>query len=119
MKNHVYWMLELEIQPGREQDFRVLMNEMVTATLANEPGTLTYEWSISEDGRMCHIFEEYTDSAATLVHLGNFGEKYAARFLEILSPKRFMIYGSPDQQVKDALAAFGAVYMQFAEGFKR
>ena len=119
MNNQVYWMLELEIQPGREQDFRALMKEMVAATLNDEPDTLAYEWSTSGDGKRCHIFEHYADSAATMKHLANFGEKFAARFLDVLNPTSFVVYGSPNQDVKDALAALGAAYMQSADGFTR
>lgn len=64
MVTDVSWMLELNIQPGREKDFRVLMEEMVSATRNNEAGTLNYEWSTSADGSMCHLFERYVDSAA-------------------------------------------------------
>jgi quinol monooxygenase YgiN len=119
MNDQVYWMLELEIQPGQEQGFRALMKEMVAATMKDEPDTLAYEWSISGDGKRCNILERYTNSAATMQHMANFGEKYAARFLQVLSPKSFVVYGSPSQEVKDALAAFGATYMQPADGFTR
>lgn len=40
MRSDVCWMLELEVQEGREDNFGVLMAEMVSATQANEPGTL-------------------------------------------------------------------------------
>ncbi len=119
MNNNVYWMLELDVQAGREQDFRDLMKEMVAATERDEPGTLAYEWSTSDDGAKCHLFERYADSAATLQHLANFGEKFAARFLEILSPTSFVVYGAPSQEVRGALAAFGASYMQPVGGFTR
>ena len=119
MSKNVYWMLELDLQAGREDDFRALMNEMVEATRENEPGTLGYEWSLSEDGKRCHLFEHYANSEATMVHLANFGDKFAARFLDILSPTSFVVYGTPDQQVRDALAAFGASYMQPVGGFTR
>ena len=119
MSKKVYWMLETEIQAGREKDLRALMDEMVKATKADEPGTLGYEWSTSEDGKLCHIYEHYADSAATMVHLGNFGSKFAGRFLEILKPVRFTVYGSPSQDVKNGLAAFGAAYMKSVGGFTR
>jgi len=119
MTGQVSWMLEMEIQEGREQDFRDLMALMVSAAQANEPGTLDYEWSTSEDGRRCHSFERYADSAAAVRHLATFGEKFAGPFLEILKPVRFVVYGSPDAAVRDALAAFGPVYMHPAGGFSR
>jgi quinol monooxygenase YgiN len=119
MAADVSWMLELNLQPGREKDFRTLMNEMVTATRANEPGTLIYEWNTSADGSVCHLYERYIDSAAAMTHLGTFGGKFAARFLEILKPVRLVLYGSPSQKVRDALAGVGAVQMELAGAFSR
>lgn len=55
MSDHVCWMLELGIQNGRARDRRVLMTEMVSATRADEPGTLNYEWSITPDGTRRHL----------------------------------------------------------------
>ena len=119
MSSHVSWMLELDVQEGRERDFRKIMAEMVEATKANEVGTLDYEWSVSADGKRCHVFERYVDSAAVLTHLGTFGERFAERFLEILKPVRIVVYGSPSTAVQEALAGFNPVYMQPVGGFSR
>lgn len=119
MSDHVSWMLELEIEGGRESSFRELMTEMIAHVEANEPGTLDYEWSVSADGGRCHIFERYADSAAALAHLGGFGERFAGRFLEVLHPVRFVVYGSPTDAVKDAVAGFNPEFMEPAAGFSR
>jgi hypothetical protein len=37
----------------------------------------------------------------------------------VFKPTRFVVYGSPSQEVKDALADFNPVYMQPAGGFSR
>ena len=118
MPAEVSWVLEASFHPGREKDFRVLVDEMVAATRAHEPGTLSYEWSTSADGSVCHIFERYVDSAV-MIHLATFAEKYASRFLAVLKPVRFVVHGSPNQDVKNALAAFNTVYMQPVGGFSR
>ncbi len=119
MATDIFWTLELSVQPGRERDFRVLMEEMVASTRANEPGTLSYEWSTSGDRSVCHIFERYVDSAAVITHLAAFDEKFAGRFLDLFKPTHFVVYGSPSQEVKDALADFNAIYMQPVGGFSR
>ena len=119
MDNNVYWILELVIKDGELDSFRSLMSEMVDATQANEPDTLNYEWAISKDGKSCHIYERYADSAATLTHLGTFGEKYAERFMTAVDPTRFVVYGNPNSEVKAALAGFGAVFMSPFGGFAR
>lgn len=119
MSDQVSWILELEIQQGREDDLRHLAAEMIEATKVNEQGTLAYEWSISADGKQCHIYERYANSAAVLMHVATFSECFAGHFLEILKPVRFVVYGSPSPAVKDALADFQPVYMRSAGGFRR
>ena len=119
MNDQVSWILELEIQQGRVDDLRKLAAEMVAATEANEPGTLAYEWSISADGKQCHIFERYADSAALLAHAATFGERFAGRFLEMVKPVRFVVYGSPTAAARDAIADLQPVYMQPMSGFSR
>lgn len=117
--SNVSWILELSVKPGREVELMALMTEMVAATGANEAGALSYEWSLSADGSTCHIFERYADSAAVLAHLVVFGEKFAGRFLELLTPVRCVVYGSPSQQVQEGLAVLNPVYMRPVGGFNR
>jgi quinol monooxygenase YgiN len=119
MSENVYWMLELEILPERKQDFEALMTEMVERTRNAEPGTINYEWSTSPDGRLCHLYERYSDSDAALKHLESFGANFAERFLAILKPIRFVVYGAPSEKVQQALADFTPVYMRTAGGFAR
>ena len=119
MYSHVCWMLEMEVREGRGDDLRALMAEMATATERNEPATLDYEWSLSADGRRCHLWERYADSAAALVHGATFNSRFAARFLEVLAPTRLTLYGTPSDEVKAALAPFNPVLMHPAAGFRR
>ena len=119
MNKHVYWILELEIRQGKERDFHELMREMVSATRENEPGTLAYEWSVSDNGESCHIFERYADSAAVMTHLGTFQEKFMDRFLAAMEPERLLVYGNPSEEAKEALGGFGAVFMTSIGGFTR
>ena len=119
MSENVYWILELTINSGRLDDLRTLMVEMVEATRKNEPGTLNYEWAISEDRQVCDIYERYQDSAAVMTHVKSWGENFASRFMELLTPTRFLVYGAPSQEVKDALADFKPTYMAPIGGFSR
>ncbi len=119
MTNNVYWLLEVVIKPGEFDNFKALMKEMVEATQANEPNTLNYEWTITEDSQSCHIYERYADSAATMTHLGAFGEKFAERFMASAEPTRFVVYGAANNEVKEALSGFAAVFMAPFGGFAR
>ncbi len=119
VSDNVYWVLEVAIKAGEFDNFKELMGEMVEATQANEANTLNYQWAISEDGQSCHIYERYANSAAAMTHLGAFGEKFAERFMATVEPTRFVVYGNPNSEVKEALSGFGAAFMAPFGGFAR
>jgi hypothetical protein len=93
------------------------MAEMVEATQRNEVGALNYQWAISDDRQVCHVYERYQDSAATVTHLESFGANFAVRFMEVVKPT--VVYGTPSAQVKEALAGLSPVYMAPFGGFSR
>lgn len=115
----VYWMLEVKIKDGEVDALKALLADMVKATQNDEPGTLNYEWWINGDETSCHIYERYADSSAVMVHLGNFGAKFAGRFMAILEPTRLMVYGDVSDEVRKALDGLGAIYMSALGGFGR
>lgn len=117
MSDHVHWRLELEVQSGKDE-LNNLTAELVSASEA-EPGTLVYEVSMSSDGKTCHFYERFADSAAALAHLGGFQANFAEQFMQVFKPVRIVVYGSPNAQVKEALAAFGPEYMKSVAGFAR
>jgi quinol monooxygenase YgiN len=119
MNPQVSWIFELSVNDGELGNLKALMNEMVDSVATNEPGTLAYEWSISGDGKQCHIHEWYRDSAATVAHLTSFKANYAARLMSMGVATRFVVYGNPDSSVREALEGFGAAYMSPLGGFVR
>jgi quinol monooxygenase YgiN len=119
MSNIVYLVLELAIKPAELNNVKALMNEMVKATQDNEPNTLNYEWFISKDNKTCHLYERYADSAAVMMHLETFGQKFAKRFMAALEKTRFTVYGNPSDEVIKALSGFGPVFMSPIGGFSR
>ncbi len=106
------------VRDGRLDDAKALVHEMVEAT-REEEGTLTYEYFLSENGDACHIYERYADSDAVMVHLGNFGAKFADRFMACFEPTAFSVYGPASEQVRGALEAFGATHYGRLDGFSR
>jgi quinol monooxygenase YgiN len=119
MTKNVYWVLEFAINPDRFEDLKTLMAAQIEATQTNEVGTLNYEWAISDDQRVCHIYERSQDSAAAITHLESFAANFAERFAEVGKPTRLVVYGTPSPQVKDSLAGLSPVYMAPFGGFRR
>ena len=118
MADTISWNLQLNVKEGRLDDLKVLIGEMVAST-REEPGSIGYEWFLSADGSVCHINERYADSNAVMEHLGNFGAKFAERFLACLEPTGFSVYGDPSDEARAALDGFGAAYLGPVGGFSR
>jgi quinol monooxygenase YgiN len=116
MDNEVTWLLELAVNPGELETVRALMEEMVASTRA-EAGTLSYAWFVSDDGNVVAIYERYADDAAVLTHLGTFGERFVQRFLGAMTPTRFTVFGTPGDDVRQALSGFNPTYLGVFGGF--
>lgn len=112
-------MFELTIKEGREADFRALAAEMAAATETNEPGTLDYEWYVTDDARSLHLFERYANADAAMLHTRTFGERYMARFFDVLTPVRMTLYGAVDERVRSAMAELAPQVITRAAGFSR
>lgn len=116
---HVYWLIKTSIKDGEMENLKAINVELVNATRANEPGTLTYDWSISADGKSCYFCEHYVDSEAVMMHLKTFGEKYAERLLATVEIQSFKVFGAPNENVTKALSGFGAEFHKSIGGFTR
>jgi quinol monooxygenase YgiN len=114
--SYVAWMIESTINDRDALDS--VMADLVANVEANEPGTTHYEWSISEDGTRLFNYDRFEDSAAAMAHLAGFGP-FAERFMAALSPTRVVLYGSPNEDVRNAMAGFNAEPFAEYGGFAR
>jgi quinol monooxygenase YgiN len=118
MSENVNFLFELAVNPGRFDDLKALMPELVEAN-RKEVGMLTQEWAITDDQQICHLYERFQNSAAVMTHMQSFGDNFAKRFFEIFKPTRVVVYGTPSEEVKNALSAVNPVYMGPLEGFRK
>ena len=112
----ISWTMTLEINEGQGEAFEALMADMVIAT-KEEAGTKGYEWHRA--GNTVHINERFETNTDAGIHLGNFGENFAERFLSILTPTGLQVYGPAEGGVREGLAGFGATFYDQVGGFER
>ena len=108
-----------EVLPGQMDNFRQLVPKLVAA-VAEEPGTLVYEFSLQPDQKTYNVMEVYQNSDAAAAH----GKHLASTdFLKELGQVRkitnVIVFGSPDAQVKERLARLDPVYTTHIDGFMR
>jgi hypothetical protein len=116
--NEIAWLFEVEVKPGRRAEWDALVPEQVAST-REEQGAQAYQFFGQPDGDTVCIYERYADSEAAMVHMGIFGEKFATRFLDLVTPSRFTVLGPASQALIDALAPIGAVVYAPVDGFAR
>ena len=113
----VYWLLVLKITPGQESEFKAISAKLVELT-KSEAGALNYEWSLSEDGQVCHVYERYADSGAVKIH-GQRSHDLVGQLLAVSTPVSFALYGAPDEEVKAMFAGLKPIFTKPLGGFGR
>jgi quinol monooxygenase YgiN len=70
IQSHVVRLAELQIDPGRLEDYKAALREEIEASIRLEPGVLTlYAVSVKGDPAQIRIVEVYADLAAYKAHL--------------------------------------------------
>lgn len=117
MKDEVINIFTLSLSPENFPKFKQLVARIVAAT-SKEPGTLMYEYSVTEDHTVAHIIERYR-ADAVVSHIEETFAPFAQEFLELVTVTSLVVYGNPDEPTRKLLDAFGAVYMNSFDGFTR
>jgi quinol monooxygenase YgiN len=63
----------MKIHDGKLNEFKDLCTQIIQAIKASEPDTTQFDLFFNADETECVVREEYRDSAAMIVHLGNVG----------------------------------------------
>jgi len=111
MGGEISWHVELRVRPGQLGNFRTLTDEMVAVT-RREPGVLSYQRFVTEDGTTIHAYERYSDSGAAVVHLEAFAKRFAGRFSAMVERKTLTVFGDPSVELKAVLDRFNATYLK-------
>ena len=100
MNDSVFFIVELEVNRGQTDDLRSVMQEMTNLTQTDEPGTLSYEWFLSDDGQACHIYERYANPEAALIHNKTFPKELFDRS-QAFRPIRLTAYGNVTAKIRE------------------
>jgi quinol monooxygenase YgiN len=114
----VAYLIELTIQDGKLEDFKQKAAAFAQGAQADEPGTLEYQWWLSEDGSRGLLKEGFDSSESLLTHLGNVGPTLP-ELLAIAPITRLEVFGDPSEEARAALAPLGAQYVGHFVGFER
>ena len=106
-EHEIAWLFELEVKPENRAALEALVPEMAEETKKSEPGSRAYQVFATEGS--ISVYERYDDSNAALEHMKNFGEKFAGRFMALVTPVRFTLLGSPSAELLEVVGPIGAI----------
>ena len=108
-----------EVLPGQMDNFRQLVPRLVAA-VAEEPGTLVYEWSFHPDQKTYNVMEVYQTSDALAAHIKHLtSTDFLKELGQVRKTTNAIVFGSPDSQVKEFLARLDPLYTSHIDGFMR
>jgi quinol monooxygenase YgiN len=116
----IHYLVEFSVKDGKLDDFKQVADWFVERCEADEPGTASYQWYLSQDGTKCYLHEAFNDSAGLVAHAG--GPNVQGRIgdlLETADITRFEAFGNPDEAAAEVLASFNAVVYPHYAGFTR
>ena len=108
-----------EVLPGQMDNFKQLITRLVAAVKAEEPGTLIYEVSLQPDQKTYDVLEVYQNSEAVVAHAKHVSAEFLKELGQVRKTVKFVVFGSPDAQAKEAWARLNPVYESPVEGFIR
>jgi quinol monooxygenase YgiN len=91
----------------------------LVAAVAEEPGTLAYEWSFQPDQKTYNVMEVYQNSDALAAHIKHMSGGLLNELAQVRKTTKAIVFGSPDAQLKEALARLDPIYTSPIDGFIR
>ena len=118
MTNYIRAVAEVSIPEGKTNEIKKLVAEIIDKVEANEPNTMSYEWFFSNDESKCYVIQSYKDSDAVIDHLRNIGE-LSGPLHEVAPLTGLMIFGSPSDELRQAINHVGPKYFEHWNGVTR
>jgi quinol monooxygenase YgiN len=91
----------------------------VLAAVAEEPGTLVFEFSVQPDGKTVDLLEMYQNAEAFVAHVKHMRAEFGQEVAQVRKPGKIVVFGSPDAEMKEILARRDPVYESYIDGFMR
>ena len=97
----------MKIRPDKLEEFKRQAGEIVAQAKAKDPGTLQYDWFLSNDGTECEVREIYESSDALLAHVVNISAPRDTLFEKFATDHAIVIYGDPPPGLLQTAADMG------------
>ena len=115
----IIFYLDLNIK-NNSVNVEEFLDGVVKSVNESEPGTMLYEYYLSEDKKKVSLIEIYKTDADAVIHMKNFlAAPHSGPFLETFEIESFKVMGNSSNELKEILNDFTRDHRKLIRGFKR
>jgi quinol monooxygenase YgiN len=118
--NQINVRAEFNIERGKIEEFKKLIQDMSRMVENNEPDTINYQFYINRSETKCIVHETYTNSESVLAHVTGVASKtILPKIFNIAKLNRLDVYGNPSEDLQKILTGFNSQIFNLSAGFSR
>ena len=115
----IIFYLDLKVK-NNSVNIEEFLDGVVKSVNETEPGTMLYEYYLSEDKKKVSLIEIYKTDADAVIHMKNFlAAPHSGPFLEFFEIESFKVMGNSSNELKEILNDFTRDHRKLIRGFKR
>ena len=117
--DQIIFYLDLKVK-NNSVNIEEFLDGVVKSVNETEPGTMLYEYYLSEDKKKVSLIEIYKTDADAVIHMKNFlAAPHSGPFLESFEIESFKVMGNSSNELKEILNDFTRDHRKLIRGFKR
>ena len=117
--DQIIFYLDLKVK-NNSVNIEEFLDGVVKSVNETEPGTMLYEYYLSEDKKKVSLIEIYKTDADAVIHMKNFlAAPHSGPFLETFEIESFKVMGNSSNELKEILNDFTRDHRKLIRGFKR
>jgi quinol monooxygenase YgiN len=118
--NQIHIRAEFNIEKGKIEEFKKLIQDMSRMVEDNEPDTINYQFYLNRSETKYMVHETYTNSESALTHIHGIASKtILPKIFNISKLNRLDVYGNPSEELQKVLASFDSQTFNLFTGFSR
>jgi quinol monooxygenase YgiN len=118
--SRIHVRAEFDIEDGKIERYKKLVQDMSRAVEANEPETTRYQFYLDGSETKCIVWETYTSSEAALAHVnGATSQTILPKIFNISKMTKVEVYGKPSEELRKAIIGSSPQSYNLFAGFSR
>ena len=116
--NQIDVRAEFNIEKGKKEEFKKLIQDMSRMVKNNEPDTINYQFYLNRSETKCMVHETYKNSESVLAHITGIASKtILPKIFNIAKLNRLDVYGNPSEELQKVLTSFDSQIFNLFTGF--